>query len=176
MRVRVVALASLASLLLSAPLAATATASRVGYVRDASSVASPGCSKLAPAPLTSTKPYGRGLFVPQGASSLLLCRYYGLNAQLPRHLQRERLVTSAAPIAQLTAEVNALPPLPQGIHCPFDDGREIVTTFRYPRRGEAVVSVGLTGCRVVSNASFAARTATGQAGSRLLAQLTVLVP
>jgi hypothetical protein len=107
---------------------------------------------------------------------VLLCRYHGLNSQTPRHLERQRLVSSPAQITRLTAEVNALPPLAQGIHCPFDDGREIVMTFGYPNRSEAVVSVGLAGCRVVSNGSLPARTATGQAGSCLLAQLTARVP
>lgn len=177
MRVCTVILALLASLLFSTPpLAASAATARVAYVLGASLEQSPRCPNLAPAPLASTKPHGRGLLVPKGATWVLLCRYRGLNSQAPRRLERERLVTSRAQIARLTAEFDALPPLPHGIHCPFDDGREIVTTFRYPSRGEDVVSVGLAGCEVVSNGSFPPRTATGQAGSRLLAQLMALVP
>ena len=107
----------------------------------------------------------------------MLCRYGGLNAPAPRGLERERLVTSHARITRLTTDFNALRPLPPGIvNCPLDDGSEIVATFRYPSRGEDVVTVGLSGCRVIGNGIVPPRTASSGAGSRLLAQLTALVP
>jgi hypothetical protein len=131
---------------------------------------------IAPKPLSSTTPSSGGALVPRGATSLLLCRYHGLNpTRTARRLARARLVTSGARIGSLTAEFDSLPKLGRGILCPLDDGSEIVATFRYPRARADVVDVGLTGCRVVSNGRLS-RTATGPAGMRLLAQLTVLVP
>jgi len=134
------------------------------------------CPKLAPATATA-RPHGHGLLVGKGADAVLLCRYRGLNAATPRGLERERLVTSGARIARLTASFDALPPSPPGIHsCPLDDGSEIVATFRYPSRGDDVVTVGLSGCRIVGNGVVPARTASSGAGPRLLAELTALVP
>jgi len=135
----------------------------------------PGCPAVAPKPLPSTAPAGGGELVPTGATSLLLCRYHGLNpAATARRLEGMRLVTSG--IAQIAAEFDSLPKLPRGIMaCPFDDGSEIVATFRYPRARADVVDVGLAGCRVVTNGRLS-RTAIGPAGARLLARLTALVP
>jgi hypothetical protein len=136
----------------------------------------PGCPAIAPK-LPSATPSSRGELVPAGATSLLLCRYHGLNpAVTARRLEGMRLVTAAPRIAQLAVELDALPKLPRGIiACPFDDGSEIVATFRYPRARADVVDVGLAGCRVVANGRLS-RTAIGAAGVRLLAQLTALVP
>jgi hypothetical protein len=162
MKVVSVIVASLASLLFSAaPLAASPTP----------------CPKLAPARPASSKPAGRGLLVPKGAGGVLLCRYGGLNAPAPRGLERERLVTSRARIARLTTDFDALRPQPPGIvNCPLDDGSEIVATFRYPSRGEDVVTVGLSGCRLVGNGVASQRTASSGAGTRVLAALTALIP
>jgi hypothetical protein len=134
------------------------------------------CPKLAPAP-PGGKPHGRGTLVAKGASAVLLCRYAGLDAATPRRLVRERLVTSDAQVARLTAAFDALRVLPPGIRsCPLDDGSEIVAAFRFRSGGDDVVRVGLSGCRVVGNGLVAARTASGGAGPRLLAQLAELVP
>lgn len=162
MKVVIVIVASLASLLFAAAALAASPAT---------------CSKLAPARPASTKAAGRGLLVPKGAGGVLLCRYGGLNAPAPRGLERERLVSSHARIAGLTTDFNALRPQPPGIvNCPLDDGSEIVATFRYPSRGEDIVTVGLTGCRLVGNGVVPARTASRGAGPRLLAELSALAP
>jgi hypothetical protein len=136
----------------------------------------PGCPAVAPKPLSSTAPGSGGELVPTGATTLLLCRYHGLNpAATARRLEGMRLVTSGTRIAQIAVEFDSLPRLPRGIiACPFDDGSEIVATFRYPRARADVVDVGLAGCRVVGNGRLS-RTAVGSAGARLLARLTALV-
>lgn len=176
MKILLVPVAALAFALTSTPLAAGSGPDHVAsFLRDAHAAA-PGCPPIAAKPLSSTTPsVGRAL-VPRGGTSLLLCRYYGLNpAQTARQLERMRLVSSAAWIARLTAELDSLPTLRRGIFCPFDDGREIVATFRYPRAPADVVDIGLAGCRIISNGRLS-RTAIGPTGGRLLAQLTMLVP
>jgi hypothetical protein len=57
----------------------------------------------------------------------------------------------------------------------MDDGSEITATFRYPERAALTVDVGLTGCRTISRSNLT-RTASGTEGTRLIDQLTALVP
>jgi hypothetical protein len=107
---------------------------------------------------------------------LLLCSYHGLNPPAQAHrLEHVRLVSAPAELAQLTREFNALhrqPPIT--FHCPMDDGSEILAIFRYVDAPPDPISVGLTGCQIVSNGHLT-RTASLPPGPALLHQLTSLL-
>jgi hypothetical protein len=115
------------------------------------------------------------VLVPPGATSLLLCRYRGLSPlRTARHLERWTLVAGGSGLAALTAAFDALPELPKATACPMDAGGEILAIFRYANEPADPVTVGLGGCRIVSN-GHVTRTAGGSAGMRLLARLSALV-
>lgn len=84
--------------------------------------------------------------VPPGARSLVLCRYGGLNTKGAVGGLVASARTTGNVVVQLTNELDALPALPSGIHCPFDDGSSIVARF-----GSSSVRIGLTGCNAVTN-------------------------
>jgi hypothetical protein len=87
--------------------------------------------------------------VPDGARSVLLCRYRGLNPQpkRPGTLARARTVTTARIVRRLARELDALGPFPPRARaCPKDDGSEVVAFFRYARTGDDPVAVTLGGC------------------------------
>jgi hypothetical protein len=128
-----------------------------------------GCPATAPAASTVAV---SGVLVPKGATTVLLCRYRGLNpAATARRLARSRLLSSG--LAQLIAEFDALPKASGVVHCPMDDGSEITATFRYPAAAIRV-DIALTGCRTVSRGRLV-RSASGPAGTRLIDRLTSLL-
>lgn len=134
------------------------------------------CPSVAPKEVSSGSHSASGVLVPKGATTLLVCRYRGLNPPATAgRLARARLLTTAKRLAQLTAELDALPQSSGVVHCPMDDGSEITATFRYPQQAAVTIEVGLTGCRTVSRGNLT-RTASSAAGSRLIDQLTALVP
>ena len=111
-----------------------------------------------------------------GATGLLLCRYRGLNPRSTAlRLRSSRLLTDRSEIASITATLSALPRETAGIHCPMDDGSAIIARFTYARGGEAVVRIGLSGCRTVTGLSPPVRTASTPAGARLITRLERLV-
>ena len=116
------------------------------------------------------------VLVPDGAKSLRLCRYQGLNpAASEFRLTDARLITARATIARLTHEFDLLPALAAVTNCPFDDGSAIIAIFSYPQEPSVPLKVGLNGCRVVSNGSLT-RTASSPIGAKLLRELTRLAP
>jgi hypothetical protein len=158
---------------------AFALAATAGFATGANAVStdeqgSAGCPTTAPTPNASQP--AEGLLAPKGATSVLLCRYHGLNpSTTAHHLERARLLTAANQVAQLTTELDALPRASGVTHCPMDDGSELTAVFAYPRAATATVYVGLTGCRAVSRGRLV-RSAAGPAGTRLLARLSALDP
>ncbi len=135
-----------------------------------------GCPSSAPTPTPVATDPVHGVLVLPGATTVLLCRYRGLNPAASAHrLERARLLTAAKQLTQLTAEFDALPQLSGVIHCPMDDGSEITALFGYARAAPATVYVGLSGCRTVSRGQLV-RSASGPAGSRLIAELSALDP
>jgi hypothetical protein len=132
----------------------------------------PRCAGTAP---TLTASANRLELVPPGATQVLLCRYHGLNPATTAHrLARGKLITNAAEVKRLTKEIDGLPKTRGRIACPMDDGSEFLARFQYPHSGPTTVSVGLTGCRTVTNGRLT-RSAASTAGSRLVAQLTSLL-
>jgi hypothetical protein len=140
----------------------------------AGGVTAAGCAKSAPPALTSAST--RTELVPPGATAVLLCRYRGLNPAATAHrLVRGKLVTNAAEVKRFVSELDGLPKLQGRVPCPMDDGSEITANFRYAHSTPVAVTVGLTGCRNVSNGRLT-RTADSTTGARLLAQLMRLLP
>lgn len=134
-----------------------------------------GCPARAPAATSTASHAVSGVLVPKGATSLLLCRYQGLNPPATAHrLERGRLIRADNELAQLTADFDKLPQSAGVIHCPMDDGSEITARFKYPRQDDVLVIVGLTGCRTVSRDGLT-RTASGPPGTRVINQLMALV-
>jgi hypothetical protein len=145
----------------------------IGAVATCSAqAATPACPTRAPATLSANNPRSAQSLVPSGARWLVLCRYHGLNpAALAGRLERSAAVTAHTTLTGVAAELNALPS--QGnyvFHCPMDDGSEILAIFGYPSGTTDTVSIGLTGCQLVTNGRIT-RTASRPPGPALLATL-----
>lgn len=89
-----------------------------------------------------------------------LCRYSGLNAHPRLALVGSRLLTSRTIVRQLVRGLDRLPSLHGAVACPEDDGSEILARLTYPGGQRVSISVGLTGCALVTNGSVH-RTAAG---------------
>ena len=141
----------------------------------------PGCLQKAPTRLPAELwPPARMRLAPRGATSIQLCRYSGLNARPPLTLDRMRLLRAPRLIAELIGQFDRLPAPPRGaIPCPADDASQIVALLGYPHGRTVPVSVGLTGCRSVTNGTVQ-RTASGSGtpptfGPRLVRHLQRLL-
>lgn len=125
----------------------------------------PGCARQRPASGGALEPAAwaaaRAQMAPPGASAIRLCRYAGLTARRRFALIRSRLVRQGHLVTELLGEFDALPRLPRGvINCPEDDRSQIVALLAYPGGHELTISVGLSGCGVVTNGGLL-RTALG---------------
>lgn len=158
-------------------------------------IAAPGGSAAAPLAaacpahaLTSVPPNAwapaRSKLAPPGASSLRICRYGGLNAQVHLGLEGSRLLRAGSLQTHLIDELDALPPIPKGAifsavaNCPMDDGSQILLLLDYPGAHAVTISLEETGCSRASNGDLA-RIANGYrntVGPRLLAELKALTP
>ena len=124
-------------------------------------------------------PQARSQLAPTGASAIRLCRYSGVNVQTRLALVSSRLLQSPVLVRELVSEFGRLPPLRGAVACPADDGSQIVALLAYPRGHRVTISVGLTGCELVTNGSVH-RAALGMGtppafGPQLVAQLKRLV-
>jgi hypothetical protein len=111
--------------------------------------------------------------VPRGADAVLLCRYRGLNPGTTAGLLlRSRLITSAATVTGLAADLDAIPPTKPGtvFSCPMDNGDAILAVFAYRTGPTDPVMVDLTGCTTATNGRV--RRIAGSAGVGLLESLT----
>jgi len=115
---------------------------------------------------------------PRGAAALRLCGYAGLNGAAPLQLERSRLLSGGGLVTQLVDEFDALPPYPEvGVHCPLDDGSQVLALLAYPGGRRVTVALDETGCNRVTNGELA-RIASGYddtpVGPRLVAELRAL--
>ncbi len=101
----------------------------------------------------SSRPGARSSLVPPGARQLLICRYSGLESQLPRPftLLASALVKSPSEAQRVGRELNALPPPPPYAFCPADFGDALVVHVLYASGAGDPVTIELSGCRTVSN-------------------------
>jgi hypothetical protein len=115
------------------------------------------------------------MLVPPGTNGVLLCRYHGFNPNPDQlgTLAKSRPITRRATVERLARQFNALQPPPAGpgvTACPFDDGSKVLAFFLYRKSRDVPVSVGLGGCRRVSNGQLG-RTALGDTGTNLLRRI-----
>jgi hypothetical protein len=123
-------------------------------------------------PLVSARPGSTKALVPHGATSVLICRYQGLNPPARAwHLEHGRLVTTAGEVSRLSAKLDAIPPTPPGAvySCPMEDGTVILLVFQYSSGSTDPVTVTLTGCMFAGNGHVRV-----MAGPAIVSQLEAL--
>jgi len=122
---------------------------------------------------------GGGALVATGPSSVVLCRFGGVNARRPYPLQASAHISDPDVLSRLVAEMNALPRIadPDAVRmCPRDSGAGIVAFFHYPgQEAPARVDVKTEGCGGASNGSVMRDTWRGT-GPQLETTLSRLVP
>jgi hypothetical protein len=133
-----------------------------GAGRSPSAAHPRACYRSAPARLPANRwPAARQQLAPAGAVAIRLCRYAGMNIRPRLKLLRSSPVTDPRLVAKLVHEFGELPsPSPGAEACPMDDGSQIIALLAYPHAHAARISVGLTGCRTVTN-GYVVRTASG---------------
>ena len=138
------------------------------------------CPARAPQSLAQPDwPAAQAQLAPGGATGAIVCRYAGLNAHPRLGLTAAAVVRSRATVDQLVWRLDALRPIPNELFsCPAATGEEILAELRYPG-GQAVrITVGLSGCDIVTNGAVA-RTTVGfgrpGSGPPLLKLLTRLL-
>lgn len=138
------------------------------------------CSPKAPATVPAERwTAARQILAPPGAGAIRLCRYSGLNAHPRLTLVNSRLLESHSLVEQLVTELDRLPPHSGAVACPDDDLSQILAVLSYGDGHRVSISVGLTGCALVTNGSVH-RIATEPGtppgfGPQLIAQLEHLV-
>jgi hypothetical protein len=151
----------------SAILIAAATA---GVSADAAKEGR-ACPKRRATPTSSGVPGADATLAPDGAVSVLICRYSGLNASRPLSLAGSRRLREGAVLDRLIGRFRRLAPVPSGVtSCPDDDGSLATARFRYPDGTRVLVSVALYGCTVATNGSIS-RWAVFDPGPKLIQQL-----
>jgi hypothetical protein len=130
--------------------------------RPAAAIAPAACSHRAPGTVAAEGwTAARRRLAPRGAVAIRLCRYSGLNAHPSLALVSSRLLMRPALVEGLVSEFDRLPSPPRGVvHCPADDGSQILARLGYPDGRQVMISVGLAGCEAVTNGSVR-RTAAG---------------
>jgi hypothetical protein len=109
--------------------------------------------------------------LPTGALALRLCRFAGFAGTQPPKLAGSREVTSAAAIAQLTHDLDALPPFPKvALPCPLDNGSQVDVLAAFPGGHRVTVSYDSTGCQRVTNGDVV-KIANGYRDAALAARL-----
>jgi len=88
--------------------------------------------------------------VRDGATSVLVQQYGGLNDLPPLGLIASVQVSDPSEISRLSSELKALPPFPSGtMNCPMDDGSYFAIAFSYGDGTSAKVKVEARGCQGV---------------------------
>lgn len=114
---------------------------------------------------------------PAGARKIVLCRYARAPSRRGITLVGSDLVVKRGAVAELTHEFDELKRFPTGVvlHCPPNDGSEVLVTLRYRSGREVTIRVLVRGCNGVTNGNLVRTSANinGQnpAGPRLLTQL-----
>jgi hypothetical protein len=88
--------------------------------------------------------------VREGATTVLIQQYGGLNDQPPLDLVASGHVTDSPQIGQLVHQLNILPAYPNStMFCPMDDGSYLAMAFSYRDGTSTTVKVEARGCRGV---------------------------
>jgi len=103
--------------------------------------------------------HGQGLgdsLVPVTATSMIVCRYDGLNGPHPLALAGQGTVTDSATVKSWRKRFNALPKPGSGrVNCPNDDGSGLLAGFLGSHGAATVVEVNLAGCQFATNGTIA---------------------
>jgi hypothetical protein len=100
------------------------------------------------------------VLVPSGASSVLVCSYSGLvephavsYTGPPHRLIGDGLVIDHQTVGRLGSGLDAIPPTSpnEAFSCPADFGNQLVAYFRYPAGVDDPVTIGLSGCQMITN-------------------------
>jgi hypothetical protein len=119
----------------------------------------PRCARREPPRIPPNRwPPTRSKLAPFGAVAIRLCPY----GQLPdvALLRRSPLLTTPSLIKRLLVRFDELPTPPLHVHCPMDNGSEIVALLSYPGGQQVTVTVRRTGCAETTNGNLV-RSASG---------------
>lgn len=168
--------AALAAAALAAGGGAVAATSAFAATRSAAvRVAQNSCP---PSDLVVRKSTRRGVkrrLVPAGPRTALVCRY-GAYGPAGGRLLAQTYIASASAVRQLAREFDALPKIPPGTTaCPKDNGKAIVSYFRYAKGDDVPVDLHTSGCAYATN-GYIERDAMKSPGPRLIGQLERLTP
>jgi len=168
------------TLAISAAIAGCGTTARSTTEAPASAPPPAACPPGPPAaPSAEQWSTARHALAPPGAGAIRLCRYSGLNAHPRLARVGSRLLSGHTIVQQVVTEFDRLPSLRGAVACPADDGSQILALLAYPDGHHVSISVGLSGCALVTNGSVR-RTAAGLGtprafGPQLLALLEQLL-
>jgi hypothetical protein len=88
--------------------------------------------------------------VHNGATSVLIHQYRGLNDHPPLGLLASIHISDSSHISHLVHELNTLPAYPSGtVFCPMDDGSYFALAFSYGDGTSTTVRVDARGCQAV---------------------------
>jgi hypothetical protein len=161
-RLQLIAAAAASAILVLAVIADTSAATGKG---------SQGCPKRSATPTSSGVSGADATLVPDGAVSVLICRYGSLNASKPLSLAASRRLREGAVPDRLIGRLRRLAPVPSGVlGCDNDDGSLVTARFKYPDGKRVLVLVELTGCQIARNGSTV-RWARHDPGPTLIRQL-----
>jgi hypothetical protein len=108
-----------------------------------------------PADLPKPGAYSPGpasIMVPASPNAARICRYNGLNSSQPENSLAKSGMVNPAELSGLVGGLNAAGPMPSRvISCPMDNASNDVVIFAYPNGHTVFVTVGLTGCNLVTN-------------------------
>lgn len=100
--------------------------------------------------ISCTQPVASVGFVGDGATSLVIQQYGGLNDQPPLGLIASIHISDSSKISQLAHELNMLPAFPSGaMNCPMDDGSYYALIFSYGDGTSTAIKAEARGCQGV---------------------------
>jgi len=108
----------------------------------------------------SSRRGSESVLVPSDARSVLVCSYSGLEEPRavsytgpPHRLIGDGLVLDHGTVERLASGLDAIPPTSPNVafSCPADFGNQLVAYFRYRTGVDDPVTIGLSGCQMITN-------------------------
>ncbi len=139
--------------------------------------ASATCPATDPNPVLSARPGTGRTLVPNGARSVLLCRYSGLPNGIgiphPAYVLLANVFAGSGAAASLGRALDQLGQTASVSTCPTSFGAVIVAHFRYARGPDDPVTIALDGCLKATNGHLT-RTAETAPGIALVTHIAAL--
>ena len=112
--------------------------------------ASIGIAAIAVMAISCTQSVASVEFVHDGATSLVIQQYGGLNDQPPLGLLASIHISDSSKVSQLAHELNTLPAFPSGaMNCPMDDGSYYALVFSFGDETSIAIKIEARGCQGV---------------------------